>query len=370
MTQPKSVSLSLTKLLESPIVKMILDRSHDIEQVVEIVSGWWGYDLMSRKPSSAYDEYGIFKGTDLDLACFMYALKGRGAVINLPEYESHTKAKIKENQQLTSKYNRHGKLINVGAHKDFFSFNISIIDENVVGEDKVGDFRTFSLTDKLGNWYDGWKRIEFVPTIKENRFLTENKLWTGNSVVFRNFVHPNRWTSVFGQHYIITKLLLDRLDDECKFLATEYKRVLEAGICFPENEGPTAGAYEYGESVQKKFPAFEMKVFIPEAKFQGDYQFIDETQEAMVATYNKRKRLLYGAMPALRFMTRASEFAHFKAPDRFPAWMKNVKWEDGFKIPPRGRTQYQRLKLFQDKVGEHSISLLKRTYEKSATVAA
>jgi hypothetical protein len=69
-------------------------------------------------------------------------------------------------------------------------------------------------------------------------------------------------------------------------------------------------------------------------------------------------------------MTRASEFAHAQNPDRFPAWMKNVAWEDGFKIPPRGRTLYNRLKLFQDKVGEHSVSLLKRSFEKSATVGA
>ena len=325
---------------------------------------------MSRKPISAYAEDGVFQGTDLDLACFPYALSGRGAVINLPTYRSHTQAKVREDQQLTSKFNRHGKLIGVGANKEFFSFNVKILDENVVGEDKVGDFRSFSLTDKTGAWYDGWQRIQFVPTIKENRFITENKLWSGNTVYFKNFIHPNRWTSVFGYHYAITRMLMDRIEDECKFLHSEIQRIQAAGVTFPEGEGPAKHDYSYGEGRREKFLAFEMLLYMPTTKIVNDYDFLPETQEVLVEAYRRRKRLLYGVIPALRFMTRASEFAHFQAPNRFPAWLKNVKWEDGFKIPPRGRKVYQRLKLFQDKVGEHSISLLKRTYEKSATVAA
>lgn len=368
MTQAKKISASITNILENDIVKAILDRDQSVVPIIAEVQDWWGYDLMNRKPSPAYDEYGIFKGTDLDLACFLYALSGRGAVINIPEYKSHSKSKIREDQMLTSTQNRHGQLIGVGANKEFFSFNITIIDENVIGQDKVGDFRTFSLTDKNGDWYDGWNRIEFVPTLKENKFLTENKLWSGNRVVFRNFIHPNRWTSVFGQHYLITKLLIDRIDDEAKFLNTEIKRLQEAGVKFPEGSGPTPFSQSYGKSHSEKFNAFEMKVYIPTAKIQGDYEFLDETQEELVGAYNIRKSLVYNVLPKLRFMTRASEYAHFKSPDRFPSWVKNVKWEDGFTIPPRGRAKYQRLKLFQDKVGEHSISLLKHSYEKSATV--
>jgi hypothetical protein len=370
MTAAKSVSTALTSLLDNPLVKTILDRSADIAPVIEEVKSWWGYDLHARKPSPAYNEAGLFTGTDLDLACFLYELAGRDAVINIPTYKGHSKKKERKDQVVTSQYNRHGKLINVGAHKDFFSFNIKIIDENVVGEDKVGEFRTFSLTDKNGAWYDGWKTIQFNPTLRENRFLTENSLWTGNQIYFKNFIHPNRWTSVFGQHYAITKLLMDRLDDEAKFLNAEVKRLKAAGVTFPAGDGPADREYEYGKGVQKKFTAFEMQLYVPDAKFSGTYRKFEEATEDLVRAYKTRTKMVYSDIPQLRFMTRASEYAHFQAPDRFPAWMKNVKWEDGFKIPPRGRTVYQRLKLFQDKVGEHSISLLKRTYEKSATVGA
>jgi len=370
MTQAKIVSTALTTLLDNPLVKIILDRSENIVPVIEQVKGWWGYDLHARKPSPAYTEDGIFKGTDLDLACFLYALAGRGAVINIPTYKGHSKKKVREDQKVMSQYNRHGQLLNVGANKDFWSFNITIMDENVVGEDKVGDFRTFSLTDKTGAWYDGWREIQFVPTMRENRFITENEMWTGNKVYFKNFIHPNRWTSVFGQHYVITKLLMDRLDDEASFLGKEVKRLQAAGIKFPPGDGPVDRTYDYGKSEQRVFPAFEMKVFVPQAKIAGEYPVKAKKQKDLIEAYQTRKGFVYGVLPQLRFMTRASEYAHAQSPDRFPAWLQNVKWEDGFKIPPRGRTLYSRLKLFQDQVGEHSISLLKRSYEKSATVGA
>ena len=191
MTESKVVGSSLMNLLQYPTTIRILNKNENIFPLIDEVQSWWGYDLLNRKPSPAYNEHGIFQGTDLDLACFLYALSERDSVINIPDYKSHTKAKIKMEQTLISKQNRHGKLIGVTANKDFFSFGIKIIDENVIGQDKVGDFRSFSLTDKTGNWYDGWKRIEFVPTIKENKFLTENKLWSGNTISFKNFIHPN-----------------------------------------------------------------------------------------------------------------------------------------------------------------------------------
>lgn len=371
MTQAKVIANSLTTLLDNEVVKAILDRSTDVNKsVINTVKSWWGYDLMTRKPSPAYDTYGIFKGTNLDLACFLYELSGRGAVINIPTYESHSRSKKRKDQKLLSKYNRNGLVTGVSANKDFFSFNVNIIDQNVIGEDKVGDFRTFSLTDKFGEWYQGWRTIEFVPTLRENKFITENKLWSGSKIIFKNFIHPNRWTSFFGHHYVITKLLIERLEDEASFLHMEMKRLLVSGITYPEGEGPKSYESEYGKSKQQKFPAFECKIYIPDTQISGDYNLIDMTQEELVKVYNTRKEYLFTIIPALRFMTRASEYAHYKNPERMPAWIKNVTWEPGFKIPPRGRTQWDRLKLFQPKVGEHSVSILKRSYEKSATVGA
>lgn len=372
MTEPKYVATSLKGMLDSDIVKCILDRSCPIHTAIDEALSWWNYDLLMRKPSPAYNEYGIFRGTDLDMACFLYALAGRGAVINIPYYKSQTPTQLREDQQLKSRNNRNGELLSVGANKDFFSFNIKIMDQNVIGEDKVGDYRTFSLTDKDGSWYDGWKEIQFEPTLKENRFITENQLWSGHKILFTNFIHPNRWTSFFGHHYVISKMLIDRLEEEAKFLNSEMKRIQAEGIKFPDSDDdtavPQAHKYEYGDSVSKQFTAFNTMVYIPDSQIAGSYDQYATTQSALLICYNRRKTMRQ-AIAKLRFMTRATEYAHFINPDRFPAWMKNLKWEDGFKIPGK-RIVWERLKLFQPKVGEHSVSILKRTMTKSARVAA
>ena len=368
MTEPKYVAKSLTSILDNPLVISILDRGSDMKLVMDEVLSWWNYDLFARKPSAAYNEYGIFQGTDLDLACFMYALAGRGAIINIPEYKSHTKKKTREDQQLKSKYNRNGELLAVGANKHFFSFNINVMDQNIIGEDKVGDYRTFSITGKDGEWYDGWKKIQFEPTLKENRFITENEMWSGTQIIFKDFIHPNRWTSFFGHHYVISRLLMERLTDEAAFMNSEVKRLKEAGINFSSaGDKPKSHSYNYGATVSKKFVAFEAKIHIPDTFIDGEYAPYAESSEGLYNAYATRKEY-NKALAALRFMTRASEYAHYTNPDRFPSWLQNVAWEKDF-IEPGKRTKWDRLKLFQPAVGKHSVSILKRTYVKSAQVS-
>jgi hypothetical protein len=369
MTQPKKVAKTLKSLLEDPMVLDTLNRGSNIIPIAETAVGFWGYDLLNRKPSPAYDEYGLFQGTDLDLACFMYAMADRGAVINIPRYKGMRQKKERLDQVVTSQYNRHGKIIGVQANKEFFTFSINVIDENVVGEDKVGEFRTFSLTDLDGSWYPGWDKIEFVPTLKENRFITENKLWSGHQIIFKNMIHPNRWTSFFGKHFVISKLLIERLTDESKHLNAEIKAIQAEGISFPEGLGPKS--YEYGESGSVKsikVSVFQVEVFMPDSKYVGEYPKVPRTTDGLVDAYNTRLEY-QRIIKKLRFMTRATEYAHSKAPDNLPAWIKGVKWEPGFKISPQSKTLWERFPLFQDQVGEHSVSLLRRWTEKTARVA-
>ena len=138
MTEPKHISRSLTTLLHNPMVLDALDRTVDIEPLAMIAKDFWGYDLMNRKPSPAYDEYGVFKGTDLDLACFLYALSGRGAVIKIPYYKSTTKKTVRADQVRRSAQ-AEGAIIDLVGNQEFFKFSVKIFDQNVVGEDTVGD---------------------------------------------------------------------------------------------------------------------------------------------------------------------------------------------------------------------------------------
>jgi len=368
MTEAKYVSKTLKQLLDYPVVKDILNYNSNISNSVTEVSDYWGYDLMNRKPSAPYTQYGIFKATDLDLACFLYTLAGRGSVINIPVYKALRQSKMKEGEVVTSKYNRNGKLVNVAGNKDFFIFSISVIDQNVVSADKVGEFRNFALTDFHGDFYKGWKEIQFVPTLNENKFITENSLWTGNKIYFKNFIHPNRWTSFFGYHYVITKLLISRLEAESSHYYTQMKKILESGVTYPQDRGPKSYITEaVGEKKSMKFPSFQVDVYIPDVEFVGSFPVMKNTQEDLLDAYDHRKKLLYGTIPRLRFMTRATEYAHYIAQNRFPAWIKNAEWESGFVIPGK-RTKWDRLKLFQTKPGEMAVSLLKRTYDKSTQV--
>lgn len=370
MTQPKGVSSTIRKLLDYPVVQDILNRNSDISSSVEIVKDYWGYDLLKRKPSAPYLEYGIFKSTDLDLACFLYALSGRGAVINIPQYKALRQSKLKEGEIITSKSNRNGQLTGVAANKDFFIFSIAVKDQNVISGDRVGEPRNFALTDFDGQFYSGWSELQFVPTLNENKFITENSLWTGNKIYFKNFIHPNRWTSFFGYHYIITKLLINRLSEECSHYYQQTKRLLDAGVKFPPKGGgpkPSPPIASVGEKKSMKFSSFQADIYIPDMEFVGDYPTLQKTSQNLQDSYDHRKLLLYKVIPRLRFMIRATEYAHYKAQDRFPGWIKNTKWESDFTIPGK-RVKWERCKLFQTKPGEFSVSLLRRTYDKSTMV--
>jgi hypothetical protein len=354
-------------LLIHPLVVNALDRSCEIEPSAMAASEFWNYDLFTRKPGPAYNDYGVFQGTDLDLATFLFALQGRGAVINIPTYKATRQVRVREGQQLKSKENRNGVLLNVQSNQDFFSFSIKIMDMNVIQENKIGDYRTFMLTNFDGEWYDGWRVIEFDPTLSENRFITENNLWTGNKIIFKNFIHPNRWTSFFGHHYAISKIMIERLTEEAKFLNAEVKRLRAAGIEFPGDQGPET--YEYpvkGESKSVSFPKFEAKIYIPETEISGEYPETDKSQTELVRIYKKMKRLR-SLKRDLMFNVRAAEYAYFKNQVAVPAWIKGQVWEDGFKIPGK-RVEWKRLKLFQPAVGERAISILKRETTKATQV--
>lgn len=369
MTKPKHVASSLKDILENPLVISILDKSNKITEIIQTVQNFWEFDLFSRRPGPAYID-GVFQGTNLDLAAFLYALIGRNAVINISSYKSFRQTKFKTGQHLVSKENRHGVILGVTANKYTFVFSVKIKDVNVMKSEEVGDYRNFSLTNFEGKWYDGWKKIEFLPTIEENKFITENRIWSefGNVITFKNFIHPNRWTSFFGQYYFITKLLIDRLAEEAKHLFKETERMLEKGISFPPSDREKVQSFvdkdiDKGKSI--KVEAFEVEIDVPE----NDSQFLTykDTQENLVGLFRLANSYRYSIIPKLRFMTRATEFAHYTFPNRFPTWIENTKWERDYVLKGK-RKKWQRLVLFQPGVGQQAVSIRKREYEKSEIV--
>jgi len=369
MTEKKHIAQTIKSLPVHPMIQDIFNKSTYLSFAINEIQGYWNYDLMTRKPGRVYSENGIFQGVNLDLACFLYALLGRDSIINVPHYKSFRQTRFKKDQELISKFNRNGQLIGVLGNKDNFRFSIRIIDQNVIGEDKVGDFRTLSLTDFDGTWYNGWQKIEFVPTRKENRFLTENNLWTGNTVIFRDFVHPNRWTSFFGHHYIISKLLIARLTEERAYLNKVKKRMLTEGISYPPTWKKTPLTYtdsEIDAGKQIQVDSFEVEIDFPDYS-KTTYRDYESSQDSLVLVSNLYSD--YGkSIERLRFMTRVTELSHYNSPDRLPSWLKGVKWEKDY-VPKGKRSKWERLVLFQPGVGETAVSIRKRSWSKSERVS-
>jgi len=353
---------------------IILDRNIDVVPIIDEVLSHWSFDLFTRRPGAALTADGVFKGTDLDLACFMSALVDRGAVINIPKYKARRVATQKEGERVVSKDNRHGKCMGLTANKEAFSFSIRINDANVMTTEDVGAPRNFMLVDVDGVWYEGWKCIEFMPNREENDFLKDKKLWTGYTVQFKNFVHPNRWISFYGRHYILTKLLIQRLGEQAKFLGDEVKRLQAAGVRFPTSDKPNkVGGPQYGGlssakttkvGAQKsiKIDAFEAE--IGGVEFKGEHPKLPNTSEALKEAADLRSKIIYNKLPALRFATRATELAfHLHGEDgkNMPAWTEGG-WTRGVKLPKK-RKEWNEIELF-------GFKLRYRTWKKSERVAA
>ena len=369
MTEKKHIAETLRNIQFDPCMNTISNKSEDLSDIIEYVKGFWSYDLMTRKPGPAYDQDGVFKGTDLDLACFLYELAGRGAVINIPTYKGFRQKKFKEGQMLTSKENRHGAIMSLNSNRNNFTFSVKIKDANVMTTDSIGDYRNFAVTDFAGKWYDGWKTIQFMPEKNENKFITENKLWSGNSIIFKDFIHSNRWTSFFGQYYFITKFLIQRLTEERQYLNGLKKQMVKEGIVYPVVSGELPPPKSYVDEHIDKGKQIQVNSFIAEVDFpKTDDEFIkyDYTSDNLKKVNELWKK--YGKdVSKLQFMTRATEYAHFSHPERFPSWVKNTKWESDYKLKGK-RVKWDRLVLYQPGVGEQAVAIRKRSFQKAERV--
>lgn len=366
-TPKKKVATTLTSILENPIMGNILDKSQDIDKTISEVMSWWRYDMASRKPGIAYTSEGE-KTTDLDLSCFLFELAERSAVINIPIYKSIRAKSIKEGEVVLSSQNRHGNVLGLSANKDVFSFSIRIKDMNAISTDNVGAFRNFSVTDLDGDWYPGFGNLEFIPTAKENEFIFKNDIAEDGKINFSYFVHPNRWQSFFGQYYFMTKVLIDRMKEEAQYYNSEVKIMLAEGINYPTKSEPTEWpASEKMPGKKIKVKSFEVEIDLPDN--DSRFKTYKHNVKNLVTLTDKRRYWVYNLIPRLNFAIRTVEYAYFKyGQDRIPSWIKNVKWETGY-VTKGKHTAWDRMVLFQNKVGEVGISIKKRVYETTQEVA-
>lgn len=373
MTKPKSVAKTITSVLDDPTLATIRDRSTDISKTIEDVQSMWSFDMFSRKPGAAYLSDGTFVGTDLDLAVVLYTLADRGAVVQIPEYKSTRQTTVREGQMLSSKENRHGKLAQVISNKETFNFSVRINDMNVMTSDSVGDYRSFLITKFDGDWNPHWTSLKFLPNAEENKFIAESGILSGNKIHFKNFVHPNRWTSMYGKSYLITKALISRIEEESSYYGKLIKKMKAEGVEYPEESAPKVWekTTAVGEKKSIKVKAFEAYVDIPDNN--SEFPTYESTVDNLVRLTQLRKHYIFNVLPKLRFMTRATECAfsqHIreKGLNNFPSWFTNTKWEENY-VETGKRTKWNRLVLFQPAVGQRAVAIRFREWEKSEQVS-
>ena len=352
--------------LENEYARMIMDRSVKIDE--DTIAAIMGQSLMTwvgRNPAPALDSDGNFQGTDLDLLSFLMPMADRGAVIEISHYHNRRQIVRRANERKIGS-NQFGVLTRLVSHKNVLSFSVGIHDETIVrrdsqtGRERIGAPRNYMIIDCDGHWYEGWDRIVWDPSAEENQFLTEKDLWSGNSVVFKYYVHPNRWQSVFGAPYLLQKMLIERLNDEAQFYGAEAARLEAMGISYPPGLGEgkffSTPPEHQGETMPIKINTIEMVLDIPE--FFGSYAPVSKNSNGLAGASNHAKRLIYTVRPFVQFCVRANEAAYFKfGQSKVAHWMHDRQWVSGWRTP-NGRIAWNLMPLSNDMALRYRIKTI------------
>lgn len=363
-----AASVQSVAQLKNPYAKAIMDRGCVIdENFVNSILGQSVFGWEGRDPAPALDLDGNFQGTDLDLLSFLMGLVNRGAVIEIPQYRNRRKAVQRADERKIGT-NQFGALTGLTSNSEVLSFSVHIFDRTIVktdtrtGREEPGAPRNYMIVDCDGHWYDGWNRIVWKANVAENEFLTRCGLWTGNTVYFTNYVHPNRVNALFGAPYLLLKMLMLRLDDEANFYRSEMKRLEAVGIAREKNEYTPPTAQGPVESIR----VGTIEVVLDTPEFIGTYMREPNTQQGLRHAYARQKFLTYTLKPRVQFVVRADEAAYFLhgAKNNYVApWMQEREWKSGYK-PPRGRVEWNQMAL------SHDIALRFRLKEATQEVSA
>ena len=340
--------------LKNEYAAAILDRSVYLND--DMVAAIMGQSLMTwegRNPAPALDSYGNFQGTDLDLLSFLVPMADRGAVIDISHYRNRRKIVRRANEYKVGS-NRFGPIIGLFSNKKALSFGVDMYDKTIIrrdpriGREQVGRPSKYMLVDCDGHWYQGWDRISWDPTAEENHFLTEKDLWTDSTVIFKYYVHPSRWQSVFGAPYLLQKMLIERIDDEATFYRAEVKRLKFVGIKFGFDPRGSSyippGPVEFeGETLPIKVNTIEMTLDIP--AFSGSYTPAGNDSRGLSHAHQRQKFLTQTLKPFVQFCVRANEAAYFHyGKSGIAHWMQDRKWVHGWKVP-LGRVEWNMMRL-------------------------
>jgi len=196
-----------------------------------------------------------------------------------------------------------------------------------------------------------------------------------DKVVFDRFVHPNRWVSFFGTPYVLTKILITRLEAEARDLYHQAQGPApEADADEEKREGP---GVSIGPSRTEKVRSFTAEVDAPVPEEFPTY--------SLEAARVRLREIRYTDLPELRFAARATEMAFCQrarcfdalvaddelpagllTPEPIPGWISGAAFEDHL----IKRTTWRRLVLHQSAPFVKGLAIRYRVKWKSERVAA
>ncbi len=342
--------------LKNEYAEVIMDRSKPVtEELVHALVAQGTMSYAGRNPKPAIGPNGEIQTTDLDLLSFLVPLALRNAVIEIPSYKNRRQT-VKKGDERKVGTNQFGPIVSLVSNKSVFSFSVKIHDKTIAvkddnGDEELGAYRNYMVVDCDGRLYDGWDKIVLKPNAKENSFLTEKSLWTGNTVYFKHFVHPNRWQSVFGAPHLLKKMLLARIDDEARFCRAEIKRLHALGI-FVGSGTPKTERVKTVRGETRKIEVATMEMLLSLPKFTGNYEAVSDTVEGLLAAYRRQHLLTYKWKPLVQFVVRANEAAFFKfgldasGVGKVARWLAKFNWQLAKKSPRSAL--YQTLRFNDD----------------------
>jgi len=388
-------SKAMLSIFDDEDYKKILDRSSDdIFDVIDSVHSYWSFDVYKRKPNVIFEANGI-KSTDLDLFTFLKSLENRGAVIKIPNYHSLKSGGSKKASGAIASNVRLGKILNLRSNSETFNFSVKIMDMASYTSSSVGMPKLFTLTNYDGTIFKGWKDgIEFIPEDDETRFICENLLSSENGeIFFKKFISDSRWVSFYSKHYIITKYLIQMLQERGKFYYSEMKLIKNTNVFNKRPEVPSGDFSEeykysnedYDSSYKLNSEKDVVKAFVVEVDMPKNNTIFKSTVTDLINKYNNKKsetvknqlineynrlkelrtKIIHNYVPKLQVCIRAVEYAHWKNSNAKPSWIKE-DWETDFKLTPRSK-KWDRMILVDN--DDKFIAIRKREYDKKVDIS-
>jgi len=383
MTKPKQIAGSLKNILDNKILKTILDKSSKIGDVSSQILNYWSFDVEDKIQNFSIeetdkDEIQLIEKR-IDLATFLVTLKSKNSVIVIPEYLRRRPKSIKNNEVVIDQKNRTGEIINVTSNKKTFGFGIRIKDRNVLNlsnKDQLG-YRTFLITDFDGVLYEGWDTLNFDEHDIMNKWISDLNITNKNKfkISFTHFINPEKWICLYGKKYFLLKCLVNRLEDQTKYMNYLIKDMLKKGFRYCSSKKGAKEKYEFEKSVKEKGVSekiwtFQVKVDSP---LENKYPSITYSNKVLTAMSNKYRELKRDLNYA-RFISRCIELAFaLKHPYdeegnienfHYPYWIKDAEWTK----QKMKRTSWYRLKYVQKEVGQLSYGLRVRWIKRSEKV--